>query len=114
MSALKEMQAVQERFSGVETLLYDFGDSLEVIEPFGPLTVAVEGDAIKEFKVWVDKDGGWLVGLSIVFIATKESMSELLDSAVLGMEEGEEFEFHFLVEISNVNDPAIEVNPPDS
>ena len=112
LSALKEMQPVQETFNGLETLLYDLSDSPEVIEPFGPLAVAIEGDDIREFKVWVAKDGGWLAGVSIIFIGDKESMGAILDNPALGLQEGEELEFHFLVEISDVNDPAIEVNPP--
>ena len=112
LSSLKESEAILDTRNGVEALLFDLSESLDVVEPFGPVAVKAEGESIKEFKVWLDKDGGWLAGMSITIVTNAEALEADLELPDVEVEEGQEFEFNVSAEISDVNAPGIEVNPP--
>lgn len=97
---IEDAEAEEETVNGIETLRYSLGQ-----EDIVQLPELLGGDAIAEipediqFDVWLSKEGLWLVKLNV--------------SATDRDEDGEPVELSLEMELLDVNDEEITIEPPE-
>jgi hypothetical protein len=98
----------QETKNGVAAIHYTLAELYEAFAGIGLIPEEMEGISVDALDVWVAEDGGWLVCLDMEICVEAEAMEEFtgplegVDSVCMAMS----------IDITDANDPSIQVNAP--
>jgi hypothetical protein len=105
------LQGEPDTKNGVEATLYSLADAAEALQAIGFLPSELEGVTVNTFDVWLAEDGDWPVALDMDFSAEGEAAA-----GAFGLSPGEEgpqqARITVRVDITNVNDEDVHVEPP--
>jgi hypothetical protein len=106
-----EFEGVAETRNGVTSTRYAVGEAAQTLETLGFLLADLEGITIDVFDVWLADDGGWPVAVDVDMTADAQAQAEAFGGS-FEAEAGQQARVLMRVDITDVNDPAIQVEPP--
>lgn len=110
--SLQDMEGQPEEYNGIPAIRYDSGEALVALNDFGIHPAKPEGITIEELNVWIAEDGAWPVAIKVNWVTSQEVLSEMMGIPKVQVESGRQLVLAMTVEIFDVNNPEIRVNPP--
>ncbi len=111
-SIWRQVEGVPEEVNGVPALRYDFADFIDALDASG-FNIPVDNDAtISEFTIWLAQDGEWPVLTRVSFDLSPGQLSDIFGAQGPVLPDDQGGVIKMRIEISGINDPAIQIDPP--
>jgi hypothetical protein len=110
LSDMGSFEGEPDTVNGVAATRYRIGEAAEALKAIGFLPSELEGVTVNVFDVWTAEDGGWPVAVDMDMSADAEAAADSFGLPV--GDAAQEATIRMRVDITDVNDEDIHVEPP--